>query len=105
MKNPYTLWQHPVKHLAWRNRAKVYEQYKDGRIELMDWERDLFIPQLTGRIKYVETVLEKVLKICEDEGTAKNIGAALLEVVRPPVQEWSIVTLLVPRSWRRSRIK
>src|SRR6266568_6873488 len=82
VKNPHALSKHPFHHLAWRRLMRDFRDYKEGRLELKQWETDTFIPELLNRIKYLKDQFATVHSICHDPHLLDNIGAALLKVVK-----------------------
>src|SRR6266849_7865198 len=91
--NPHRRFAHPILWRRWRRAQVLYQDFARIRIGLDDFEREIFVPQLRGRIGHIEELLNGIKKICSDPIVRTHIGPAITALgigpqVRDPVTEY-----------------
>lgn len=84
MSNPFDkkkdkrLWETWEEHTKYKELTKVY-----SAVELVEWDKKFLVPQLWGRMMYIEEVAEEFFRICDDPSFARALDAHLRPIVLP----------------------
>lgn len=84
--NPFSPLRNPFLWWDWRSRQSLYVFYtRGGRTELADFEKELLIPELIGRVKEFKEIFSKIKNICDHQQTKSDINSALGQILRIPL--------------------
>jgi hypothetical protein len=67
--------------LHWRRVQHLYRDYAAVRVDLNDFESEIFVPEIRARLAYLGDRLKEIKQVCESPGTLEFLRPALANIV------------------------
>src|SRR5712671_977760 len=75
--NPHSPWSSFRLWRRWRKTQFLYQDFSRLRVGLNDFEREILVPELVGRLDHLQEIFLRMKATCADPTVRQHIGPAI----------------------------